>query len=197
MACSLLNVGLKNVIYTSQSITSQMSNRLCSVILQAPSNLCLLHISTKHSELTWAITPSSKTRSYSSFVRFQAPQGNCSQSSVSKQLNKCHSLIVTGTRNRSSRRTCLDISLGSEKLNLHFRTPKQTRIQWSQHLASLGLFIGLVCCSSSVPVHADALAGKQNKEDDDSSSSVSYSHGKKVCTDYSVTGEWQSPGFLL
>ncbi|CAI9100096.1 OLC1v1037026C1 [Oldenlandia corymbosa var. corymbosa] len=184
MPCSL-NVGLESVITSNQSVSSKMNTRLSSVILLAPSTLCFLQTSTKHPEVKWAIMPSSKTRSSSSSVAFHALQGSCFLASVSKKFNKFQSLTITSMRNKSSRRTCFDISLGSGRLNYNFRAPRQTIIRWSQHLASGGLFVGLVCNSSSEPVQADAPESKQ--VDDGNISEVSYSHGKKVCTDYSVT----------
>ncbi|KAE9466023.1 hypothetical protein C3L33_02071, partial [Rhododendron williamsianum] len=42
----------------------------------------------------------------------------------------------------------------------------------------------LVCNSTSEPVHAEAAHSEENQEDP----SVTFSHGKKVYTDYSITG---------
>mgnify|MGYP004705220583 CR=1 FL=1 len=130
--------------------------------------------------------PLRRTSSYSSPVGFQASQRSCFGSCISKPLSKGHSLTVRSRYDHGSLvKSCLDISLRSPKLNVRLLAPCQTRIQWSQRLASAGLFIGLVCCSSSEPVHADAPEAKQHQE-------ASYSHGKIVCNDYSVIGELQA-----
>ncbi|KAI7732867.1 hypothetical protein M8C21_029562 [Ambrosia artemisiifolia] len=74
----------------------------------------------------------------------------------------------------------------SHNMNIGFLIPKQRIISrnkwnlvpgsWMQGCTSASLVIGLfVCNSSTEPVHAEA---KENKQ----------SHGKQVCTDYSVIG---------
>lgn len=166
-----------------------MSRRICDVILQAPSSSIFLHVSTKHPEVKWTIMPVPRTSSSSSFIGFQASQGGCFGSDISKKLSKCHSLTLRSTHNyKSWTKSCLDISFRSRKLNMQLLAPRQSSIQRSQRFASAGLCIGLVCCSSSEPVHADAPEAKEYKE-------VSYSHGKRVYTDYSVTGELHIRGF--
>ncbi|XP_027065446.1 OVARIAN TUMOR DOMAIN-containing deubiquitinating enzyme 4 [Coffea arabica] len=183
MARSSISIYVRNMVLPSGSVHSQISNSYCSVTLRAPSNLCFLHVSTKHPKLKLsAIMPLRRTSSYSSPVGFQASQRSCFGSCISKPLSKGHSLTVRSRYDHGSLvKSCLDISLRSPKLNVRLLAPCQTRIQWSQRLASAGLFIGLVCCSSSEPVRADALEAKQHQE-------ASYSHGKIVCNDYSVIG---------
>lgn len=59
-------------------------------------------------------------------------------------------------------------------------------LSWPRGCASAGLIGGLlVCNSTSEPVHAEAAHSEENQEDP----SVTFSHGKKVYTDYSITGE--------
>lgn len=183
MACSSMSMCVRNMVVPSGSVHSKIRNSFCSVTLRAPSNLCSLHVSTKHPELKLsAIMPLQRTSLCSSIVGFQASQRSCFGSSISKTLSKGHSLTVRSRHHHGSLlKTCLHISLRSPKLNVRLLAPSRTRIQWSQRLTSAGLFIGLACCSSSEPVHADAPEAKQHQE-------ASYSHGKIVCTDYSVTG---------
>ncbi|KAL3533868.1 hypothetical protein ACH5RR_007389 [Cinchona calisaya] len=176
--CSPITVCVKNVVLPSGCVQRRMSNRIFSVILRAPSSSCFLRVSDKCPELKLAIT-APRTSSSSSFIRFQASQGCCFGSTISKKLSTRHSLTVRSTHNyRFSTNTCLDFSFRSQKLNMRVLAPRQTIIQWSRRLASPGIFIGLVCCSSGEPVHADAPEAKE----------VSCSHGKNVYTDYSVTG---------
>ncbi|KAM3690421.1 hypothetical protein ACJW31_09G120200 [Castanea mollissima] len=59
-------------------------------------------------------------------------------------------------------------------------------VSWPQGCASAGLIFGLlVCCSSSEPTYAGAPHKEGHKEEE---SCVKLSHGKKVYTDYSITG---------
>ncbi|KAI3811698.1 hypothetical protein L1987_21427 [Smallanthus sonchifolius] len=80
-------------------------------------------------------------------------------------------------------------------MDTRFLIPKQgivSRTKWSlvpgswmQGCTSACLVIGLlVCNSSSEPVLAEA---KVNKQDNPSSSTTNFSHGKQVYIDYSVT----------
>lgn len=105
--------------------------------------------------------------------------------------------IKSAMRSRRGSQKAL-FSVGSPNMNLKLLFPKQgiiSRMKWNlvpsswmQGCAtSAGLALGLSACSaSSEPAHAEM---NQNKEDDRSSSTSNFSHGKQVYTDYSVIGE--------
>ncbi|KAL6212529.1 hypothetical protein ACLB2K_017748 [Fragaria x ananassa] len=57
-------------------------------------------------------------------------------------------------------------------------------MSWTQ-CAYAGLMFGLLICNSSEPAHAETTHKNDDKEDD---GDLSYSHGKKVHTDYSIIG---------
>ncbi|KAK4767538.1 hypothetical protein SAY86_015288 [Trapa natans] len=93
----------------------------------------------------------------------------------------------------------LAVSLGSKSANVKVLLPRQedlAKIKYNvgssrqtRGLAYGTLFLGLlVCFSSSKPIHAEAASGKGNQGSDDASSDVKFSHGKRVYTDYRITG---------
>lgn len=196
MICSSAAVCVKNVVRLGGNVQRQMNSRTCNVTFRAPSGLCFLHISSRYPELNYTHIPASRRNSCLLLTGSQSFQQYCLGSSVSKQNKKCNLLTVRSIHNqRSSSKTCLDISFGTNKLNCLLLSPRQARIRWSQRFTTAWLFVGLlVCYSSSNPVHAETPEGMENSGDNSDSSSVSYSHGKKVYTDYSVIGEQQ---FLL
>lgn len=113
---------------------------------------------------------------------------------VNQRTNLQFSTVKTAMRLPKTRR---DLSIGSRNMNLRLLFPKQgiiSKIKWSlvpgswmQGCATAGLVMGLTVCNSTTePVHAET---KENTEDDCSSSTGNFSHGKQVHTDYSVTGE--------
>ncbi|XP_031396279.1 OVARIAN TUMOR DOMAIN-containing deubiquitinating enzyme 4-like isoform X2 [Punica granatum] len=72
----------------------------------------------------------------------------------------------------------------SAKLKCNVGLPRFTRGG-----ASGGLLLGLaVCCSNSKPVQAEAADDKGNKGNNDESADAKFAHGKRVYTDYSITG---------
>ncbi|KAF9593236.1 hypothetical protein IFM89_020992 [Coptis chinensis] len=91
----------------------------------------------------------------------------------------------------------LGSSLPSQSTRLRLSSPNKdmvSRVRWNtaswlQGNASLGLFLGLsICFSSSKPAFCEANSGKTSDNCDHDSSSVGSVHGKKVHTNYSITG---------
>ncbi|QHO53532.1 hypothetical protein HN51_022335 [Arachis hypogaea] len=93
-----------------------------------------------------------------------------------------------------------EISLACQSLNMRLLVPNQKKlpkvkcnvgpVSWPRGCASVGLILGLLVCNlSSEPVYADTDPenGKRNDQNV-CESNVAMSHGKKVYTDYSVTG---------
>lgn len=184
MVWSPFSLRLKNVVHLSRCVRKQMSNRICGFVSEAPPNSCCLYISTGYSKPKYTD------------IGFQASQGSCFGSCIYKQSSNWHSLRVKNVVNfRQPQPICLDFSFGCQHVNVKLLVPKQGIIpkvkcnvgplSWPRGCASTGLIFGLlVCCSTSEPVHAEAAQPEENKED----TSVSFSHGKKVYTDYSITG---------
>lgn len=126
-------------------------------------------------------------------------QGYCSISGLVKKGRISRSItingLVGGTTEPHKRK--LTVSLASKMASLKLLLPtqaKQTKIEcnletsrMSRPSASTGLMLGLlVCYSTTEPVHAEAA----NEGNDCDSPYVKLSHGKKVYTDYSITGEF-------
>ncbi|KAJ4970240.1 hypothetical protein NE237_003339 [Protea cynaroides] len=94
--------------------------------------------------------------------------------------------------------TYLGTSSPFQNISLRLLGPKQemyTKVRWNFRPTSLlrggasaGLIFGLLICVASFnPVYAE-VAKRKNYEEDDCESSTTSSHGKKVYTDYSITG---------
>ncbi|KAK2979832.1 hypothetical protein RJ640_010723 [Escallonia rubra] len=174
---------VKNVVRLSGCVQRQVSDQICYVMSHVPSSSSCFFVSTEH------IKP--KTNSCSSVTSLQT-----FGSYTSKQISSLHSLTLNIKR---PLKTCLDISTGSKYWNLRLVVPERGMVprvkckvgpvSWIQRYISAGLVFGLlVCHSTSQPVHAEATHAKDNKEVASNSSSVSFSHGKKVHTDYTVIG---------
>ncbi|XP_059646345.1 OVARIAN TUMOR DOMAIN-containing deubiquitinating enzyme 4 [Cornus florida] len=188
----------RNVVRLSGHVQRRMRNVVCAMVSQVPSSSCCLHVSSGHSGSKYANMSVSKAHSCSSVISFRAFQGSCFGSSNSKQRDNWNSLTVRSIV--SSQKTCFDISWGCQDMNMKLLAPKHRTIRktkcrvgsvssWARGCASAGLIFGLlVCYSSPEPVHAESAQAKENKEDDCDSSSVGFSHGKKVYTDYSIIG---------
>lgn len=187
MICSSVTVCVKNVV-RCVSLRRQMINRIFNVNFQAPSDLCFLSISNRHSQLNCTIMPASRRNSCASLVGSRALQDCCFGPSFSKNI-KGKFLTVRSIHNRSSSSTHIDFSLGSKKLNLRLGAPRQVRICWPQCIIAATLSVGLlICYSSSNPVYSKAPDGTGEKGENADSLSFSGSHKKKVYIDYSVIG---------
>ncbi|KAK3035149.1 hypothetical protein RJ639_032822 [Escallonia herrerae] len=179
---------VKNVVRLSWCVQRQVSDQICYVVSHVPSSLSCFFVSAEY------IKP--KTNSCSSVTSLQTFGRSCFGSSTSKQISSLHSLTLNTKR---PLKKCLDISTGSKYWNLRLVVPERGMVprvkckvgpvSWIQRYISAGLVFGLlVGHSTSQPVHAEATHAKSNKEVASNSSSVSFSHGKKVHTDYTVIG---------
>lgn len=188
ISCALIRTCVRNFVRLGGSNRQQMSNQICGVVSRPPSSACFCSLSLRCFKSKYIGTSVVNTKSSLSFSR-------------PGQRSYWHSLTVKNAINsRHSRKTCFDISLGSQSMNAKLLVPKQKQgliprmkcnvrpVSWLQGCASAGLMFGsLVCYSTSEPVHAEAPLAK-HKVNDCSSSTVSFSHGKQVHTDYSVIG---------
>ncbi|KAL6987078.1 ubiquitinyl hydrolase 1 [Sarracenia purpurea var. burkii] len=200
MAYSSLNTCVKNVVRLTGCVQRKMINRVSGIVSQAPSSSSLcFYISSGYSKKPKYVNKSvNKTNFCSSLIGFQASQGSCFRSFIFKQRSKLHSLALRSVVNCTQpRKICFDFSSRCQNMmNTKLLVPNQGIIpkikcnvgpllSWPQQCASLGFIFGLlVCYSTSEPVHAEAAQPEEKKED----SSGSFSHGKKVYTDYSIIG---------
>lgn len=174
MFCSRFSTYVKNVVRPRGCAQRQMSNHISGIVSQAPTRSCCL-----------SITGSPESR------------GSCFRSFSLKQRSNCHSLTIeSGVRSTHPQDLCFEFSSGCQNMKFKVSVPNQGFIpkvkcsvgplSWPRGCASTGLICGLlVCYSTSEPVHAECADSEDNKEDP----SVTFSHGKKVYTDYSITGE--------
>ncbi|ONK68478.1 uncharacterized protein A4U43_C05F12150 [Asparagus officinalis] len=111
---------------------------------------------------------------------------------LSNQRGGLHPLNMTASVSSVGRQLCLGLSSKYRSLNLRLSIPpfdKGSRVNWSARRASWaagGASFG--ACLSFGEAHAESPMGNNSKNDDNSTSSISVSHGKKVYSDYSITG---------
>lgn len=173
MVCSRLSTYVKNVVRLRGCAQRQMSNHISGIVSQAPTRSCCL-----------SITGSPGSR------------GSCFRSFSLKQRSNWHSLTIeSDVRSTHPQDLCFEFSSGCQNMKFKVSVPNQGFIpkvkcsvgplSWPRGCASTGLICGLlVCYSTSEPVHAECAHSEDNKEDP----SVTFSHGKRVYTDYSITG---------
>lgn len=162
----------------SRGISSSYSSRLCP--WQSEINHVGLPICTK---------------SFHSTVMGQTIKG-CIGSCHSKQRGNIQlsSSIVHRKRHH-------EISLACQRMNMRLLVSKQKMLRkvksnvgpasWPRGCASVGLIFGLLVCNlSSEPAHAETNSENEKRKEDcnEYESNVKFSHGKRVCTDYSVIG---------
>ncbi|XP_059595293.1 OVARIAN TUMOR DOMAIN-containing deubiquitinating enzyme 4 isoform X3 [Vitis vinifera] len=194
--CYPISTCARNIVRLSGCVQRQMSSHICSLVSQGPSSSFSFYFYTGHSKPKNTFMSVSETFSCSSITAFHTFQGSCFYSGLSKRRGSSRSLTVKsliGSRGPSKR--SLNISLTCQNMNVRLLVPKQGvlpkikcnvgSVSWPQGCASAGLmFALLVCYSSSEPVHAESAQKKEDKKGE----CYTNSHGKKVYTDYSITG---------
>ncbi|KAM3738332.1 hypothetical protein ACB098_09G124200 [Castanea mollissima] len=190
--CSPISTCAKNVVHLSAHFQSQMGSKICAAVSRGPSNLRCFYLYPWHSKTNYGSMSVSKILSTPSCAD-QMFHGSCFRSYFSNQRGN---LLVKCLSSKGPQRRHLEISLACQNLNMKLLVPKQGMlpkikcnvgpVSWPQGCASAGLIFGLlVCCSSSEPTYAGAPHKEGHKEEE---SCVKLSHGKKVYTDYSITG---------
>ncbi|OVA12310.1 Ovarian tumor [Macleaya cordata] len=199
IVCSPITTSAKQVVRLTGRVGRQMCGHVRSVVSSIPSNGCCYFHSVEFQRRYVSLTIS-RTLSGSSSSGSQAFQGCSSVFSFSKQRSNSQSLIVKSLVSCTGNQTgCLGISLPCQNTSLRLSLPKQemvTKIRWERGpatwlhgAASVGVIFGtFVCFSNSKPVYAESAREEKNEKDECDSSLVSSSHGKKVYTDYSITG---------
>lgn len=182
---SSINSCAKNVVQITGRVQGHMGGNICGVTFRGSSNSFCFHLYNKQPK-----------RSYSSL--------SVSQTSCCPSIKPRCNVPTQATKNfmstRGSHKRCVQISLMCQSINMKLLVPKLgaiTKIEcnagpvnWPCGCASASLIFGLlVCHSTGKPVHAEGPHENKDKEDDCDSLYTKYAHGKKVYTDYSVTGE--------
>lgn len=191
--CSPISTCAKNVVHLSAHFQSQMGSKICAAVSRGPSNLRCFYLYPGHSKTNYGSMSVSKILSTPSCAD-QTFHGSCFRSYFSNQRGN---LLVKCLSSKGPHKRHLEISLACQNLNMKLLVPKKGMlpkikcnvgpVSWPQGCASAGLIFGLlVCGSSSEPTHAEASDKEGHKEEE---SCVKLSHGKKVYTDYSITGE--------
>ncbi|XP_062006381.1 OVARIAN TUMOR DOMAIN-containing deubiquitinating enzyme 4-like isoform X1 [Rosa rugosa] len=189
IVCTHIDQGAKNVVCMSGGIEMQMGSKICSVVSRGASSSCCYRLQPGKSGNKFGGL--SLTKSCPSEIG-QTPHGSCFRSCFSTDMGNSRSLTVNA---RKPQKRCLEISLACQGMKTRFLVPRQGMlpkikcnvgpVSWPQGCASAGLIFGLLICNSSEPTHAEAACKTDDKEYD---GDLSYSHGKKVYTDYSIIG---------
>ncbi|XP_050244741.1 OVARIAN TUMOR DOMAIN-containing deubiquitinating enzyme 4 isoform X3 [Quercus robur] len=169
-----------------------MGSKICAAVSRGPSNLRCFYLYPGHSKTNYGSMSVSKILSTPSRAN-QTFHGSCFRSYFSNQRGN---LLVKCLSSKGPQKRHLEISLACQNLNMKLLVPKKGMlpkikcnvgpVSWPQGCASAGLIFGLlVCCSNSEPTHAEASHKEGHKEEE---SCAKFSHGKKVYTDYSITG---------
>lgn len=199
IVCSPISTCARNVVYLSGHV-QHMGGTILNLVSRGQSTSCCFCFYPSHSRESYARLSVLRTMSSPSVNSFHTMHRSCFRSASSKQSGSCQSFTVKGLFNaKGPLKRHFNISLAYQNLNLRLSLSKRGMlskikgnvgsISWSQECASAGLISALlVCYSSSEPTHAEAAADKKDEEDDSDVSYVKFSHGKKVYTDYSITG---------
>lgn len=190
----------RRAVHVCGSIGNQMLGSVCTVS-QSPSNFCCSFFHYGQCQQRCVTMTISRTLSSSSFgSQFE---GKCRVSGFSKPRNWPPLMMRSSVSSTGNQMIGLGHLSRGRKMRLKLSVPSYERvsqISWSvkpanrqNGSASAGLIVGLfVCFASSEPVKAEIAKRPKTTdgdEDENDSSSASTTHGKKVYTDYCVTGE--------
>lgn len=189
----------KCLVNVGESIGKQMLSHACTISHSQSNSCCSFFHSSKFRQRLATVTIC-RTFSCSS-TNFQI-EGRCLISNLSRPRKNSPTLTMRNSiSSMGQQMTCLGLSSQRRHMSLRLSAPNPERVSkiswslrpsnWLQAGASAGLMFGLfVCFSSSDPVNAEAAKRLKTEDDEDEcdSSSASSSHGKKVYTDYSITG---------
>ncbi|XP_026413529.1 OTU domain-containing protein At3g57810-like isoform X1 [Papaver somniferum] len=196
IACSHIIVSAKQVTLLTERAAKQMGAHVRNVVSCLPSNASCSYFHSAEFQPKYASLTISRGLSGSSTNASQAFQGCSSVFSFSKHRRKSKSVIVKSLLSSTGSQTCcFGMSLPCENTSLTLSLPKQemvTKTRWKRGhaswvcgAASTGLLGTLVCFSSSKPVYAEASKDENTEKDE---CDLSSSHGKKVYSDFSITG---------
>lgn len=206
ICCPPISTCAKSIVYCSSNIQTQMGSKICTVISRRPSSSCCFRVQPGNSKTKYACL--SVSQNCSSFIG-QTFRRNYVRSCSSEEIRSSGFLSVKSLVNAGGpQRRQLKISLTGQGLNMRCFVPKQGKlpkvnfnagpISWTLKCASACLVCGLsVCYSCPKPIYAEAALNEKDKEDGCDSSYIKFSNGKKVYTNYSITGEQYSIPCLL
>uniref|UniRef100_A0A2P2KQX1 Ubiquitin thioesterase OTU n=2 Tax=Rhizophora mucronata TaxID=61149 RepID=A0A2P2KQX1_RHIMU len=184
----------KNLVHPGGLVQHQGSTILNLLCGGKYNSCCLYFYPTQGNYACLSVLKASPCSSISSSYILQR---SCSRSGLSSErgnfwLPSHRGLVST----QGPLKRHLNMSLTGQSTNVRLSVSNQgmhskikgnmRTLSWSQGFAPTGLIFGLlVCYSSTEPTHAEAA---KDRESDCNLSYVRISHGKKVYTDYSITG---------
>ncbi|XP_042496623.1 OVARIAN TUMOR DOMAIN-containing deubiquitinating enzyme 4-like [Macadamia integrifolia] len=180
ISCSPISTCVKHVVRLSRYDGKQKTAQVCVMVSHSQSNACCFHFHAGDSQPRYA--------------------GLTISGNFSKWSRNWHPLTIKSSANSTGQqRTCLGSSSPSQNIFVRLLVPRReicTKVRWNfrptspqQGGTSGGLIFGLLVCFSNFnPVYAAVAKRKKDHKDDYESSETTYSHGKKVYTDYSITG---------
>ncbi|XP_024031187.1 OTU domain-containing protein At3g57810 [Morus notabilis] len=186
IVCPSIGACTKSIACLSGNIQTEMGSKLCSVVSRRPYSSCCFCLYPGNSKTKYAHLSVSKNHLSNSSPTFQK---SFVSSCFSTEKGRLWSLALKDLVSAAEpQRRRLKISLANTAMSIRLLVPKQ-RMLVKINSGTAGLLGGLlICYSSSKPAHAEVARSDDDSEDDCDSSYVKFSHGKKVYTDYSITG---------
>ncbi|KAF9679695.1 hypothetical protein SADUNF_Sadunf06G0041200 [Salix dunnii] len=176
--CSAINTSVKNVVHLSGRV-QQMGSTILNVVSRGQSTSCCFSFNPSRSRSNYSHLSVSKTLTCPS-ISFHMLHRNCFGSDSIKQRANLLSLTVKGAVNSGGPlKRQFNISLPCQNMTLRFSVSKR---------GLLSKIKGNVGSIPPLPTPAEAATQKNKVEDICNSSDMKLSHGKKVYTDYSITG---------
>ncbi|KAI4325651.1 hypothetical protein MLD38_031031 [Melastoma candidum] len=165
----------------------------CSMLGVRQSNACFRFYS-GHPRPTYVNLKTSETPSY---VSIDGHQGSCFGSCISKYRHRSVRIGCSSADALASQKRRFILSVPCGRMNRELLSLKDfpsevkcsvRRTRWSQGRKYAGLGLGLLICYSCFdPAYAESSTSKKRKGEDELCPSLS-SHGKRVYTDYTITG---------
>ncbi|CAN1189070.1 OVARIAN TUMOR DOMAIN-containing deubiquitinating enzyme 4 [Linum perenne] len=197
IVCSSVSSCTKHVCLRGH--VNHMGSNVLEVVSKGLPSSCSLR-STGCLNHSYTRLSTSKTFSTPSTIHFCTLRNSCYGSCSSGQRSSLQSLTVKNSVNAgSSIKRYLNLSLPCQNMNMGLSMSKKGVISkvrgkigtlsWSQGCTSSGLIFSLlVFCSSSDPAHSEVLVNKKDEDDESDFAYVENSNGRKIYTDYSITG---------
>uniref|UniRef100_A0A7C9AJ38 Ubiquitin thioesterase OTU n=1 Tax=Opuntia streptacantha TaxID=393608 RepID=A0A7C9AJ38_OPUST len=192
VVCSTIKACGKSVLNLCGYFQEQMRGHVCNTVSLTSSGSYMLKQRSSQNKYSYSLVPS--ISSCLSDGGFRGSQGiQCRSGAVNKWEHFPSLMVKRPVKPKELQEKLIDFWSGNQNGSLSTlvttRNIKCNFGSWSNGTVTAGVVSGLlVCYASADSVHAEASDEKGDREDCGEPSSARFSHGKKVCTDYTVIG---------